>query len=141
MRQMEIAIGLIEQDGKYHLQLRDGDPTIGAAGMIGCFGGKVEEGESPGAAFWREINEEVGLEPSAEAIKKLGVVDVLSDHRLEPVRVIAHVFHILVDRAIDVRTNEGQLITWSRDEAADNLHRMTPGTKACFEQFVITGVI
>lgn len=137
MREMTIVFCLIEQDGKWHLQLRDGDPKIGAAGLIGGFGGKIEPNEDPLEAICRELNEETSLTPTTDQMTKLGLVEVVSDHQLEPVKVLAHTYHLLLESGMEVFASEGQLVTLLKSETHKHLHRMTPGTRACFEQHIL----
>lgn len=92
MRQLEIVIAVLQQGEHYLLQLRNGGPQIGAAGLLGFFGGKLEPPETPLAAICRELCEETNLRPEAHQMRALGHVKVISDHRLEPVAVHAHVF-------------------------------------------------
>ena len=54
-----VAIAIIEQDGKYLMQLRDDIPSIVYPGVWGFFGGHIEPGESPEAALKRELIEEI----------------------------------------------------------------------------------
>ena len=58
------AVGLITApDGRLLLQLRDNKPGLPGAGLWGFFGGHVEDGERPSAAFLREMDEELGWRP------------------------------------------------------------------------------
>lgn len=57
MREVHIAMCLIRQEDHYLLQHRLGDAMIGAAGLIGCFGGKIEDNETPEQAVCRELYE------------------------------------------------------------------------------------
>jgi ADP-ribose pyrophosphatase YjhB (NUDIX family) len=58
------AVGLITApDGRLLLQLRDDKPGLPGAGLWGFFGGHVEDGERPSAAFLREMEEELGWRP------------------------------------------------------------------------------
>ena len=136
MRELAIVLGLIKQGDNYLLQFRDGDPKIGAANMVGCFGGKIEESETPAVAVCRELREETTLTLTEEDVSYLGKVDVVSDHNLEEVRVIAEVFLVQIDSMV-VRAREGSLVSLAATDAADRLGRMTPGTRAVFEQFVL----
>src|SRR5205085_1298230 len=47
--------------GRYLLQQRDSIPTIFYPGHWGCFGGAMEEGETPLEALQRELHEELRL--------------------------------------------------------------------------------
>lgn len=137
MRRLEIALCVIRQGGSYLLQFRNGDPKIGGAGLVGFFGGKINEGEEALFAVCRELSEETSLTPRAEDIRELGRVEVISDHQLEEVQVFAHVFHLPVDEALGVTAHEGELIRWVHNEALENRHRMTTGTRAIFEQILV----
>jgi len=60
----QIAIGLIvAADGRLLLQHRDDKPGLTGAGKWGFFGGHLDPGERPSAAFLREMEEELGWRP------------------------------------------------------------------------------
>lgn len=50
---------LVLADGRYIMQLRDARPDIFYPAHWGCFGGAVNDGESPSDALVREIEEEL----------------------------------------------------------------------------------
>jgi 8-oxo-dGTP pyrophosphatase MutT (NUDIX family) len=54
---------LIDEFGRYLLQIRDDRPGILHPGAFGLFGGGVEPGESAGEAMARELEEEIGHVP------------------------------------------------------------------------------
>jgi 8-oxo-dGTP pyrophosphatase MutT (NUDIX family) len=134
MRKLTIVMGVIQQGEHYLLQLRNGEAKIGAAGLIGFFGGKIEPDEDPAKAICRELGEETNLSPKTHEVRLLGNVKVTSDHKLEPVEVYAHIFHIPIDPNIIVEALEGELVKLGLAEALEKLHLMTPGTRAYFEE-------
>ena len=136
MREMRVVMCLIEKEGKYLLQRRRADLKVGAAGMIGCFGGKIELDETPLQAVSREVSEETNLRPQLPELLKLGEVNVISDHNLEEVKVNIQVYHWLLNGTADVMAREGDLVIFSPEEAHANLNNMTPGTRACFQELV-----
>lgn len=136
MRKLTIALGLIEQRDKYYLQLRDNDPVKGTAGLIGCFGGKVEPGEKVVVAVAREINEETNLGTSPGDWKYIGRVDVISDHNLELIKMRGELYRITVAADVTIEAREGELVVIKKTQARTILDKMTPGTRACFEQLI-----
>lgn len=58
-----VAALLLLDDGRYIVQLRDAIPDIFYPDHWGCFGGAVEEGETPLAALRRELEEELEYAP------------------------------------------------------------------------------
>jgi 8-oxo-dGTP pyrophosphatase MutT (NUDIX family) len=54
-----VALALIEQEGRFLMQLRDDIPSILYPGVWGLFGGHLEEGESPEEGLKRELLEEI----------------------------------------------------------------------------------
>jgi 8-oxo-dGTP pyrophosphatase MutT (NUDIX family) len=62
LRPADAAVALImDEAGRYLMQLRDPTPTIFFPDHWGCFGGALEPGESDEAALRRELEEELGL--------------------------------------------------------------------------------
>jgi 8-oxo-dGTP pyrophosphatase MutT (NUDIX family) len=57
-----VAALLVLPDGRYIMQLRDPTPVIFYPDHWGCFGGAVDEGESPQDAMRRELREELEFE-------------------------------------------------------------------------------
>lgn len=59
----DAAVALIvDEAGRYLVQLRDPEPTIFFPDHWGCFGGAVEPGESSEACLARELAEELDLD-------------------------------------------------------------------------------
>ncbi len=116
--QTEVAVGLIvAKDGRLLLQHRDDAPSLPGSGKWGLFGGHVEAGERPEAAFLREMDEELGWRP--RHFEPFTTRDVPSDGW----RLTSHVFAAHLDVALNALTlGEGQAMALY---APDALH---PGT-------------
>lgn len=136
MREIEVSIGFIQQNDTYLLQRRVGDRSKGASGLIGAFGGQVEQQESPLEAVCRELREETSLSPSTEDFKYLGDVEVISDRDHNPVKIMAHAFSLVVDPKTSVKALEGEIVRYSREEAGQESEGLTPATRAAFEKFL-----
>lgn len=52
---------MVLDDGRYIMQLRDDKEGIFYPGHWGCFGGAIEDGETPDIALRRELKEELGF--------------------------------------------------------------------------------
>lgn len=134
---MVIALGLIKQGNDYLLQLRDNKPVIGGAGLIGCFGGKIEANESPNQAVSREIAEETNLKSLPEDWREVGEVSVTSDHKLETVKVKIKLFEVTVPKSTIIEAREGTLVKMTKQEATKRLAEMTTGTRAYFKKYIL----
>lgn len=62
---VEVALAVLEQNGRWLVQLRDDVPGIVAPGAWGLFGGHLDPGEGPGEALLRELHEEISWCPPA----------------------------------------------------------------------------
>ena len=60
---VEVALAMLQRDGRWQIQLRDESPTIVAPGCWGLFGGHLEPGETPEQALRRELLEEISWQP------------------------------------------------------------------------------
>jgi 8-oxo-dGTP diphosphatase len=56
----EVAVAMLERQGRWLIQLRDDTPGIVAPGTWGLFGGHLEPGETAAQALRRELLEEIG---------------------------------------------------------------------------------
>lgn len=53
---------IVDEDGRYLVQLRDAKPTIFFPDHWGCFGGALEPGETNEQCLARELEEELGFD-------------------------------------------------------------------------------
>jgi 8-oxo-dGTP pyrophosphatase MutT (NUDIX family) len=136
MQELTIAMALIEQGDTYLLQRRLTDSGIGA-GLLGCFGGKIEPGETPVAAIARELSEETTLNQPKAAFSELGLVEVDYHHQGQQTAIHGYSFKLVVDSEVAVEALEGGIVAMKQDDIEANLSQMTPGTQALFEQFVL----
>ncbi|MGZ5120629.1 MAG: NUDIX domain-containing protein [Burkholderiales bacterium] len=65
-----VAALLLLPDGRYVMQLRDALPHIFYPDHWGCFGGALEEGETPLQAIQRELDEELELQTDYSAARE-----------------------------------------------------------------------
>ena len=79
---VEVALAMLQREGRWLLQLRDEIPGIVAPGCWGLFGGHLEPGETPEQAVRRELLEEIGWQPR--------LLHYAMEHHLH--RRTAHVF-------------------------------------------------
>lgn len=135
MRQVNVAMAMIVQNGRYHLQKRTGPKEIGAAGLIGCFGGKINHGESALQAITRELPEETNISVKSEELNQLDEFQVESDHRHEAVQVNVTVFELVLPDEFAVEAKEGELVSWTKQQIQDNQDQLTPATKQHFRKF------
>lgn len=129
-KNIEIAMAVLRQGDSFMMQQRGFDKNIGAAGMIGFFGGKLEPGESPLQAVCREIGEETSLVLDPETGTFQGEVDVPSDMYNQTIKVHANVFDFAVPEGIEATASDGDLILMTAQELAEARSRLTPATAA-----------
>lgn len=60
---VEVALAMLQRDGRWSMQLGDEIPSIVAPGCWGLFGGHRNPGESPEQAVRRELLEEINWQP------------------------------------------------------------------------------
>lgn len=136
MQHVEIVMALIKQGDNYLLQLRNGKDQVGALNFIGCFGGKIEVGETPETAICREVAEETTLQPAPEKLEFIGEVTVDSERHGEPITAHARIYQITVPPSIVVQAKEGELVTMTKVVVQANMEQLTPATRACFTELI-----
>ena len=109
---VEVALAVLEQRGRWLIQLRDDIPGIVAPGCWGLFGGHLDPGEQPEQALRRELREEIAYEAAA-------LEPWYSSHQEGRVR---HVFRGVLTRPLhELQLLEGQ------DMALVNLEELRSG--------------
>ena len=70
LKPADAAVALIvDESGRYLVQLRDSKPSIFFPDHWGCFGGALEVGETDERCVARELDEELGLDISRFAVR------------------------------------------------------------------------
>lgn len=135
MQELYVASVALKRNNTYFMQYRDGNPSIGAVGLVGFFGGKVEPGEVPEVAARRELSEETDLVfASADRLEEIDTVEVISDYKQEPATVHMTIFGFDLPLGAQINAKEGKITAMTKDEALANLDKLTPATRAYFEK-------
>jgi len=137
MRELHIALGLLKQGETYLLQHRVHKDSSGGTGLIGCFGGKIEDEEDIAAAC-REVAEETNdqYRPRPDDATLLGEFDVTSDYRGQPTRVYGTAFLFELEPSVQIEKVEGELVRVTKEELLGLRDRLTPGTLAVVDQLL-----
>jgi 8-oxo-dGTP pyrophosphatase MutT (NUDIX family) len=108
----QVAVGLIvASDGRLLLQHRDDRPEVSGAGLWGFFGGHLDPGEPPAAAFLREMREELGWRPTHFEHYLTTDAPPLPHDKDYGLDVVSHVFAAHLDVPLDALTlGEGQAL-------------------------------
>ncbi len=132
MRELKIVQCVIEQEDRYFLQYRSGSASIGAAGLLGCFGGKIEPNETPEQAIIREVAEETNLALGSSDLEYLGKVQVVSDYQNQLVNIKSRVYGANIPNSTVISAKEGMLFPVRKDSITAYYEKMTPATRALF---------
>jgi 8-oxo-dGTP diphosphatase len=104
---VEVALAMLQRDGRWLMQLRDEIPNIVAPGCWGLFGGHLDPGETPEQALRRELLEEISLQPLA--------VELVMVHHIH--RRTAHVYQVELSVPLEqLQLLEGQDLGLVRPE-------------------------
>lgn len=139
MEHFDVAMGLLQQGNTYLLQLRNGAQQAGGLNLIGCFGGKVEAGETAIEAACREVREESTHKPREADAELLGTVHVVSERHDKPITVAATIYRFMIPKGVPVAAREGTLKRMTEKEIRANLDTLTTATRACFEELLKKG--
>ena len=129
MREIRIAMADIVQDDTHILQLRNHDPNKAAAGLIGFFGGQLEEGESSEQALHRELGEETTADPRLGSLTKIGPFAVTMEHDGETLEIVGDCYRLQMPLGTVVEAKEGSIVTMTDAELLSRTDEMSPATK------------
>lgn len=116
---------LIGDCGRLLFQQRDAIPHILYPGMIGLFGGHIDDGETALEAVRREVEEETGIAAPADRFEPL--VQCCIRHDAD--RHLTDTTFLLRDVPTDCLViTEGVLLPLALDDLPNHLPRMTPVT-------------
>ncbi len=122
VEQSPLAITFIKDGDKFVMQDRTHHPGEG----IGCYGGKIEQGEKKAVAAARELKEESGLVIDPQRLRALGQVPITN-------RVV-YVFEYPLDDGEEIAEVEGNPIPMSMDEVRKE-KRLMEATRAAAAKF------
>jgi 8-oxo-dGTP pyrophosphatase MutT (NUDIX family) len=107
---------LLDEQGRYLMQVRDDVPHILHPGALGLFGGGIEAGEEAEGAVRRELDEEIGFVPGDLAYWRPLWVPVLGGGSLRSARVEVFLGSIPAARVpgLDQREGAGRLLIGPR---------------------------
>jgi 8-oxo-dGTP pyrophosphatase MutT (NUDIX family) len=140
MRSIRIATALINQGESYLFQRRNAPGQLGALGLVGSYGGKIEPGETAVQTLIRELSEETSLNLDVSEVWPLNKFTVTSEVDGTPVKIIADGFMARIAETVTFESFEGDLVRLHASELPSSLGTMTPATRACVEYFLIEGV-
>lgn len=107
---------LLDEHGRYLMQIRDDAPHILHPGALGLFGGGIEAGEAAEAAVRRELDEEIGFVPDDLGHWRTLWVPVRRSGRVRTARVEVFAGSVAAARVpeLDQREGAGRLLIGPR---------------------------
>ena len=131
MKHYEVVATLIDQGDNYCFELRVG-ASNGDYGLLGFFGGSVEEGEELLEAACREVREESNLTPQPDDLEFIREVDVISDRDNQTITVHGRIYRLKVDPSFKVEARVGEAVVIPKDKV-QQLDTFSPLARAFFE--------
>jgi mutator protein MutT len=126
MKQIDVAIGVVQRDGRILICQRKSEDTFG--GLWEFPGGKLEPGETLEACLAREMMEELAIE--VKIVKKLTTIQ----HQYPRSRVTLHPF--LCEHASgEPKLIECQQIKWVRAEEL-TVHEFPPANESLVMEII-----
>ena len=134
----EVSIAqLLLPNGDLVMQRRDQNTKI-APGLLGFFGGHVEDGEAPDEAMKRELAEETSLDVTTLDITHLVTKEVPNPENKKEPKIKVHFYRTMID-SDDFKVYEGQQAeTYSLPELIKRLD-IAPTAKRMVAYLIVSG--
>ncbi len=139
MRTVTIAMADIIQGDKHIMQRRDHDPRKAAAGLIGFFGGQVEENESPEQTVVRELGEEMVIDVGTGSLTEVGPFETGMDHDGESLKIEGDCYRLEMPPGALMSAKEGSIVEMTNEELTHRIHELSPATRAVVQQYYMEG--
>lgn len=138
MKTLEVSMTIIKRGDTFVLQRRQVDPNIGASGLIGCFGGKIEQGETAEDAAYRELFEELDIQTDHDSIKLKHIDDITveSDYQMSSITANVAVFYLEIANDVTLQAKEGDIEELTLEEVKRDVHLFSPATREAFKNLI-----
>lgn len=138
MKTLEVSMTIIKRGDTFVLQRRPVDPNIGASGLIGCFGGKREQGETAEDAAYRELFEELDIQTDHDSIdlKHIDDITVESDYQMSSITANVAVFYLEVANDVVLQAKEGDIEELTLEEVKRDVYLFSPATGEAFKNLI-----
>lgn len=136
MRTITIAMADLQQGDNHLMQHRNHDPNKAAAGLIGFFGGQLEEGELSAEAVSREIGEETNLQLNPDDFELIGPFETSMEHNGEELKIVGDLFRHKVPPGVDVAAKEGDIVQIPHANLMAQIDKMSPATVRAIKQYM-----